>query len=88
MQRATGGWSVLTEKEILEGQKRVLEFYPLGNAPLRVVFPILNNFKLSSFLSKKKEGEDKIQPVDLTKITKTDLKTFEKKISEQYNLRK
>lgn len=35
-------WQTLTEAEIREGSKRILEFYPLGNTPLRSLFPILS----------------------------------------------
>jgi len=42
MAKKTNMWQTLTEAEIREGSKRILEFYPLGNAPLRSLFPFLS----------------------------------------------
>lgn len=41
MAKKTNMWQTLTEEEIREGSKRILEFYPLGNVPLRSLFPVL-----------------------------------------------
>jgi hypothetical protein len=42
MAKKTNMWQTLTEAEIREGSTRILEFYPLGNAPLRSLFPLLS----------------------------------------------
>lgn len=64
MARATNKWQTLTENEILDGQKRILDFYPLGNLPLKRIFPVLNIFNnvKTPAVFDKLDGEDKIKP--------------------------
>jgi hypothetical protein len=36
--------NTLTDKEVLQAQKRIDEMYPLGNIPIEILFPYLKVF--------------------------------------------